>query len=108
MKIAMVGSGAAGSVFASYLRHGGADDMTLVDMYKEHMDAVAANGMDFTIDPDQHYHLDGFKTAYNCDNIGTMDAVIFLTKATQLEEALKGAAPCIGENTIVISLINGL
>lgn len=33
MKIAMVGSGAAGSVFASYLRAGGAD-MTLVDPYK--------------------------------------------------------------------------
>ena len=30
MKIAMVGAGAAGSVFASYLRRGGAD-MTLVD-----------------------------------------------------------------------------
>ena len=48
MKIAMVGSGAAGSVFASYLRAGGAD-MTLVDPYKAHMDKVAKDGMKFTI-----------------------------------------------------------
>ena len=36
MKIAMIGSGAAGSVFAAYLRRGGAD-MYLVDKYKAHM-----------------------------------------------------------------------
>ena len=28
MKIAMIGSGAAGSVFAAYLKKGGADDIT--------------------------------------------------------------------------------
>lgn len=108
MKIAMIGSGAAGSVFASYLRLGGADDITLVDMYKEHMDKVAADGMDFHIDPDQHYHLTGFKTAYNADSIGVMDVVIFLTKSTQLENAVRTAAPCVGENTVLLSLINGL
>ena len=39
MKIAIIGSGAAGSVFAGYLRKGGADDITLVDLYKAHMEA---------------------------------------------------------------------
>jgi len=40
MKIAMIGSGAAGSVFATYLKKGGAD-MYLVDKYKAHMDKIA-------------------------------------------------------------------
>ena len=62
MKIAMVGSGAAGSVFASYLRAGGAD-MTLIDPYKAHMDAVRDNGMKFTIYPDKTTVLTGFHTA---------------------------------------------
>ena len=53
MKIAMIGAGAAGSVFASYLRRGGAD-ITLVDRYQEHMDKVAQDGMEFHIDPDEH------------------------------------------------------
>ena len=107
MKIAMVGCGAAGSCFAGYLRKGGAD-ITLVDMYKEHMDTVRDNGLEFIVYPDTHYHLDGFKTAYNADDIGIMDIVIFITKATQLENALLGAMPCIGPDTVVVSLINGL
>ncbi len=107
MKIAMIGSGAAGSCFASYLRNGGAD-ITLVDRYKEHMDKVAKDGMDFTIAPDKHIHLDGFKTAYNADNIGIMDIVIFMTKATQVEGAMETAKPCIGPNTVLVSLMNGV
>ena len=46
MKIAMIGSGAAGSVFAAYLKKGGAD-MYLVDRYQAHMDQIAADGMTF-------------------------------------------------------------
>ena len=43
-----IGAGAAGSVFASYLKMGGAD-MWLVDRYKAHMDKVAADGMTFHV-----------------------------------------------------------
>ena len=66
MKIAMIGSGAAGSVFASYLRKGGAD-MTLVDPYREHMDKIARDGMKFTVYPDKTELLTGFKTAYSAE-----------------------------------------
>lgn len=48
MKFAMYGSGAAGSVFASYLRKGGAD-IILIDRYEAHMKKVAEEGMTFTI-----------------------------------------------------------
>ena len=51
-------------LFCAFLRKAGAD-ITLVDPYKEHMDKVAADGLDFTIYPDEHYHIDGFKTAYS-------------------------------------------
>lgn len=107
MKIAMIGSGAAGSVFASYLRRGGAD-ITLVDPYKEHMDKVADDGMEFTVNPGARYHLDGFKTAYDAEDIGEMDIVIFMTKSHQLDAAIKTAKPCIGEKTVLVSLLNGL
>ena len=40
MKFAMYGSGAAGSVFASYLRNGGAD-IILIDRYEAHMKKIA-------------------------------------------------------------------
>ena len=107
MRIAMIGSGAAGSVFAGYLRRGGAD-LTLVDPYREHMDKIARDGLTFVIYPDQEYQVTGFKTAYDAENIGKMDAVIFMTKATQLESAIETAKPCIGDDTVLISLLNGL
>ena len=48
MKFAMYGSGGAGSVFASYLRRGGAD-IILIDRYAEHMRKVAADGKELGI-----------------------------------------------------------
>ena len=107
MKIAMIGCGAAGSCFASYLRKGGAD-ITLVDLYKEHMDKVASDGMEFCVYPDQVFYLNGFKTATSAENIGIMDIVIFVTKVTQLDSALETAKPCIGPDTVLVSLMNGL
>ena len=68
MKIAMYGSGAAGSVFASYLRNGGAD-IILIDRYEAHMKKVAEDGMHFIIHQEENgeYHdiekqLTGFRT----------------------------------------------
>ena len=79
-----------------------------VDRYKEHMDQIRDHGLEFVIYPDTHYHLDGFHTAYSADEIGIMDIVIFVTKATQLESAIATAQPCIGKDTVAVSLINGL
>ncbi len=106
MRIAMIGSGAAGSVFAAYLRRGGAD-ITLVDPYREHMDKVAAEGLIFHVN-DETYHLTGFKTACDAESIGVMDIVIFMTKSMFLDSAIKTAEPCVGENTVLVSLMNGL
>ena len=107
MKIAIIGSGAAGSVFAGYLRKGGADDITLVDLYKAHMDKVAAEGL-ILRNPDGEFHLTGFKTAYSAENIGVMDIVILMVKATQTDSAMEGAKNCIGPDTVVATLQNGL
>ena len=45
MKVAILGAGAMGSVFGGHLALGG-HDVTLVDVWREHMEAVAANGLD--------------------------------------------------------------
>lgn len=106
MKIAMIGSGAAGSVFAAYLKKGGAE-LWLVDRYKAHMDKVAAEGMIF-VSPKGEETLTGFHTAYSAEGIGIMDVVILMVKATQTEDILPSVMHCIGESTVVVSLQNGL
>lgn len=106
MKIAMIGSGAAGSVFAAYLKRGGAD-LYLVDKYKAHMDKIAADGLLFK-EFDKEYLLTGFHTAADASEIGIMDAVILMVKCTQTEEIMPSVMPCIGPETVVVSLQNGL
>ena len=72
MKIAMIGSGAAGSVFAAYLRRGGPTSRSS-NPYKEHMDKIAADGLTFVINASggETHQLTGFKTAYNADDIAS-------------------------------------
>lgn len=106
MKIAMIGSGAAGSVFASYLRRGGAE-LWLVDRYKAHMDKIAADGLRF-VSPDGEELLTGFHTAYSGEDIGVMDMLILMVKATQTEAIMPSLSSCMDENTVVVSLQNGL
>ena len=90
MKIAMVGSGAAGSVFASYLQKGGAEEMWLIDPYKAHMDKVAADGMIFR-NPDGEFHVTGFKTAYSAEGVPQVDIVIIMVKTTITDVACETA-----------------
>ncbi len=107
MKTAILGCGATGSVFASYLKLGGADDIWLIDPYREHMDAVRGSGLIMT-DHNGEHRITGFHTAYTAEEVGPCDILIVLVKSTHTRTALEGAKCCITPQTAVISLQNGL
>ena len=106
MKIAMIGSGAAGSVFACYLKKGGAE-MTLVDRYQRHMDACHESGLRF-VTPEGEELLTGFQTAASAAQLDVQDLVILMVKATQTEGLIPDLRHCVGPETVVVSLQNGL
>ena len=106
MKIAMIGSGAAGSVFACYLKKGGAE-MTLVDRYQRHMDACRESGLRF-VTPEGEELLTGFQTASSAAQLDVQDLVILMVKATQTEGLIPDLWHCVGPETVVVSLQNGL
>ena len=106
MKIAMVGSGAAGSVFAAYLRRGGAE-LYLVDRYEAHMKQVRENGL-LLREGEQETLLTGFQTGPSAKEMGIMDVVILMVKCTQTKSVMPDVMDCIGEHTVVVSLQNGL
>ena len=106
MKIAMIGSGAAGSVFACYLKKGGAE-LSLVDRYKAHMDACRDQGLRF-VTPEGEELLSGFHTAASAEEIGIQDIVILMVKATQTEGLIEDLRHCVGPETVIVSLQNGL
>ena len=105
MRIAMIGSGAAGSVFAAYLKRGGAD-MYLVDRYKAHMDKIAADGLRFRCRGEE-FLLTGFHTAQSASELPVMDIVILMVKATQTDSVMPEVMSCVGGHTVVVSLQNG-
>ncbi|MBQ5672338.1 MAG: NAD(P)-binding domain-containing protein, partial [Oscillospiraceae bacterium] len=106
MKIAMIGSGAAGSVFAAYLRRGGAD-LYLVDRYEAHMKQVREQGL-LLREGEKETLLTGFHTTDSAQNLDTMDVVILMVKCTQTKSVMPEVMHCIGEYTVVVSLQNGL
>ena len=118
MKLAVFGCGGAGSVFASYLRKGGAD-IILIDRNADHMKKIAEDGMTFTVHLQEggEYHditevLRGFRTYTSAQAAaeaeGKVDVIIYVTKAHQLVDAIAQSAPVVDENTVAVSLINGL
>ena len=106
MKIAMIGSGAAGSVFAAYLRRGGAE-ISLVDRYRAHMERCRERGLLF-VTPEGEELLTGFRTAGSARELEIQDIVILMVKATQTESLIEDLRACVGEETVIVSLQNGL
>lgn len=105
MNIAIIGAGAMGCIYGSYLC--GKNEVLLVDVVKEHVDAINEKGLEFV-------HLDGTTTIYTnmkatLDTTGypAAELVILLTKGYQSADALSANKSLIGPDTIVLSLQNG-
>ena len=105
MNIKIIGAGAMGSIYAVML--GKKHDVTLIDNYQPTVDAINADGL--TIE-----ESDGAKNVYRVkaefggfDN-DPCDLVIVFVKDTATNAALRTNVGIIGENTVVLSLQNGI
>lgn len=104
MKIAIIGSGAMGCLFGGRLSKEA--DVCLYDVNKVHMDAVKNNGLLMT-QGEKEYRVYPRATT-DAKEIGLVDAAIFFTKYIYMESAVKDALNCIGPETLVVSLQNGI
>lgn len=105
MRIAIVGTGATGSVYAGLLASAG-HDVTAVDAWPDHMDAIQRDGLHVT-------GASGDRTAKlsattDPAEVGTVDLVVIATKAHDVESAANAALPLLGDDTIVLPIQNGL
>lgn len=105
MKIAVMGAGAMGSLFGGLLGKAG-EDVTLVDVWEDHIKAIKDNGLIMTCDGVEYNVKVNAETSPA--NVGPVDLVIFLVKGTNTDQAIKDAAPMIVEDTRVLTLQNGL
>ena len=107
MRIAIVGCGAMGSVYAALLADGG-HEVWAVDAWAEHVDAMATNGLRVEgASGDRTVQLAGAHTSPAAID-QKMDLVILATKVGQVSEAAMSIAPLLEADTPVISIQNGL
>ncbi|MDI6602044.1 MAG: ketopantoate reductase family protein [Thermoanaerobacteraceae bacterium] len=106
MRIAVLGSGAMGSVFGGKLTESG-EDVTLIDVWKEHVDTMNKDGLHLEgIGGDRFIPVKAVTSTGNID--GKVDLIIVFVKSSFTETAVKEALPIVGEDTLVMTVQNGL
>lgn len=105
MKTAIIGSGAMGSLFGGLLAADG-HDVTLVDVWEEHVRAINENGLALAT-PDGEERTIDVRAVTDSNGIGSVDLVVVFVKSTHTEEALRDAKPIL-DGADVLTLQNGL
>lgn len=108
MKIGIIGTGIMGSIMAGFLTDGGAD-VYCIDTYKEHVDAINEKGL--TLEHFQTGELTNYKVKAFTDasQIGEiMDVLVVLVKGPVTHVACEAAKCITDENTLILSLQNGI
>lgn len=104
-KIAIIGTGAMGSVYAGLLADAG-NEVWAVDTWTEHIQAIASFGLRVTgASGDRTVSLPATSRAAD---VGECDLVVIATKADGVVAAANSALPLIGPQTVVLAIQNGL
>jgi 2-dehydropantoate 2-reductase len=105
MKIAVIGAGAMGSIFGGKLAQAG-EDVTMLDVWQEGVDTLNANGLRVE-DKSGTAETIQVKATTDPSTVGKVDLALVFVKCYHTEEAVRNAAPIIGDQTIVMTLQNG-
>lgn len=106
MKIAVVGTGALGSLFAGYLSRSG-EEVSAVDIKAEIVSAIREAGVKIKEAEDGEVAIP-LRVTTRPEEVGAVDLVIFLPKSGQTQEAAQSARCLFGEETVALTLQNGL
>jgi len=105
MKIAIVGTGAMGSVYAALLASAG-HEVWAIDRWREHIDAIRARGLRLEgASGDRTVKLNA---TTDTREAGACDLVILATKAMHVAQAAESVKALLGPKTPVLSIQNGL
>lgn len=105
MKVAVMGCGAMGSVYAALLADAG-HDVWAIDAWREHVDAMRNHGLRLEgASGDRTVKLHATTDAAEA---GPCDLVIIATKTMHVEQAATAARALVGPQTLVLSIQNGL
>lgn len=104
MRIALLGAGAMGTIIGALLTEGGYD-VELIDSYQEHVEALQRNGAKIVGGIEKTVPV---KAIFPDQISGKYDLVLSLTKHSAIEESLTNIKPYTHDNTVVLTLQNGM
>ena len=105
MKVAIVGVGAMGSVYAGLLAAAG-HEVWASDTWREHIDAIRKNGL--RVEGASGDRTVRVNATTQPTDAGICDLVIIATKAMHVAAAAESVKPLLGPQSVVLSIQNGL
>ena len=106
MKIAIMGAGGVGGLYGGRLAKAG-EDVTLITR-GAHLKALQQNGLRVTSAIHGDFELPTVMATDNPASVRVVDLVLMCVKAYDLDAANQAIAPMVGEDTVVIPLLNGV
>jgi 2-dehydropantoate 2-reductase len=106
VKIAVVGTGAMGSVYAALLGKAG-HEVWAIDTWREHVDAIANSGLTVS-GASGNYVVDNLHVGQAPRDAGACDVWVIATKAWAVDEVAAEIAPLLRPDSIVMAFQNGL
>ena len=106
MKVAIVGTGAMGSVYAGLLGRAG-HEVWAIDTWQEHVDAIARDGL-AVAGASGTYVVPGINTGYKPGDAGASDLWVIGTKAADVEDVAAQVALLLRPDDVVMAFQNGL
>jgi 2-dehydropantoate 2-reductase len=105
VKIAVVGAGAMGSVYAALLAAAG-HDVAVVDVNAAHVAAIREHGL--RVDGASGDRTVWIAATADPAEIGESELVVIATKSMAARSAAESVGPLLGEDTAVLTIQNGL
>jgi len=105
MKIAIVGTGAMGSVYAGLFAAAG-HEVWAIDRWQEHVDAMRSKGL--RLEGASGDRTVKVNATTNPADAGPCDLVVLATKAMHVAQAAQALEPLLRPSTPVLSIQNGL
>lgn len=107
MKIAIIGAGAMGSLFGAKLSEVPENKVYLIDVWKEHIDAINSQGIFVETNGEMKRYTD-ITACTDASVAGEADIVLVFVKSTITRQAVCDSACVFGPDTVALTLQNGL
>ena len=105
MNLAVIGAGAMGTLFGAHLAQAG-NDVTMIDVVPQVIDAINTRGI--LLEDDDGSHVVPAAAGRAEDMTSPVDLAILFTKTVFSRSALQASDTYIGQNTLVLTLQNGI